>query len=268
MDFLPKTRVQDVIQPYIEKRALQAKNQQFREANGAAIILASHFCELQDKDDLSTPKTDINLMERLLVNTLAFRTAVKTLEPTLERIKAQTMFSDISALNLERYHSFFFYYSGHADECGILLPSGHPFSYLEIIKSVCSCESLEGKPKIFLFDCSRIVASRDSQKQITDNDLPPDCLVVFSTSHKCTAFGDKEKGSFFTQEFVKDVTYYVDAQNPVEVLSVIRDVRKAVGEYVIRRTARRSTQGPEILNTLKSAVTLPHLGMCLYVATT
>ena len=165
--------------------------------SGAAILLANPH--RLSKAELQTPQQDFNLMEQALQG-LNFITVAKLLDDTTEKRQVKEIITQTSRLDLARYASFLFYYSGHADESGLVLPDSHMIEYSFVIESVCKCESLQGKPKIFIFDCSRspVRGGRVHAEPLTEENIPGDCVVVFATRHKGLAFGNPDKGSFFT----------------------------------------------------------------------
>lgn len=233
------------------KRQVLWRNNDFRpQAAGAAILLANQY--FQGKEDLVSPGLDISIMKDLL-HRLNFATAWKSLNSSVEKRQAQSMLSDITALKLDDYQCFLFYYSGHADAGGIVLPDCHAIKYLEIIQSVCSCESLKDKPKIFIFDCARIVVHSLDQKRILKANIPPHCYVVFSASHDCTAFGDRHKGSFFTCELERAIARQNDR---VDLMGALYEAKVEVSEYVPRRSKGRFSQEPEIISSLEKDTNL------------
>lgn len=238
------------------KRQVLWRNNDFRpQAEGAAVLLANQY--FQGKEDLVSPGLDISIMKDLL-HRLNFATAWKSLNSSVEKRQAQSMLSDITALKLDDYQCFLFYYSGHADAGGIVLPDCHAIKYLEIIQSVCSCESLKDKPKIFIFDCARIVVHSLDQKRILKANIPPHCYVVFSASHDCTAFGDRHKGSFFTCELERAIA---QQNERVDLMGALYEAKVEVSEYVPRRSKGRFSQEPEIISSLEKDTNLMfHLG--------
>ena len=248
----------EVLNELISKQIDRRKNNEIPRPIGAAIILANQYCA--HKEAISTPKHDINLMENLL-QTLNFATAVKNFDHSVDKWKAGKMIAQIASLQLKQYVCFLFYYSGHADEHGMILPDGHVIEFGDVIQSLARCKSLEGKPKIVIFDCSRslVPKAEEKKKPLTQADLPSDFLVIFSASHSNYAFGDRETGSFLTHDFVKAVQHYVHEQVPKNLSSVVDEVCKGVEEYVLRRSRGRHTQKPQVLNSLKGVITLPNL---------
>ena len=235
----------------LSKRQVLWRNNELRpQAAGAAVLLANQY--YHGRETLASPGLDISIMKRLL-HRLNFATAWKSFSSSVEKRQAQLMLSDITALKLDDYRCFLFYYSGHADAGGIGLPDCHAIQYLEIIKSVCSCESLKDKPKIFIFDCTRNVVRGLEQKQILEANIPPHCLVVFSASHDRTAFGDRQKGSFFTCELESAVARQNDR---VDLMVAISEAKMEVSEYVPRRSKGRFSQEPEIISSLQKDANL------------
>ncbi len=273
-DILEKGMIEELIHDSQAKRK-NVRNQDSREPVGAAMVLSNSFGGYR-KPVLKSPTVDIKLMEHFLVHKLGFMTLSKSFLSTLEYWGVKKMFADISRLELDQYPSFLFYYSGHADESGILLPSGHLFEYREIIDSVCQCRSLREKPKIFVFDCSRVAvvptrsirpgsASRSSENsnsstergRLSQNDLPCDCLIIFAAGHHQSAVGHPEEGSYFTQDFVKTLGCYIDDNIPVRLGEALANVCKLVREYALRNA--EMLQKPEVLSTLNVPVMLPSL---------
>lgn len=177
-----------------------------RHPPGSAILLTNpHRPGLP----LRTPRKDVNIMEQTL-RRLNFVVAVKVMDSSLEKRQVKEIIAQISDLDLTEHSSFLFYYSGHGDESGLVLPDGHMIEYKNVISSVCECESLQGKPKIFLFDCSRTSLPVGSfhVESISKETTPPDCLVVFATQHHGRAFGDPDRGSFFTTNLAECLSHY------------------------------------------------------------
>lgn len=279
-DGLEKGMIEELVHGS-KKTIKNARNQESRRTPaGAAMVLTSPFCTLRP-DDLKTPEVDARLTEDLLVQKLGFVAVSKELPRTLKYWDAKKMFADISQLELAHYPSFLFYYSGHGDESGILLPSGDLFGYREVVDSVCRCRSLQEKPKVFIFDCSRIkvaaslgvscerreqrIGSCPAERQrLTESDLPHDCLVVFAAGHHQSAVGRRGEGSTFTNYFVEAVSNHIDDNVPVNFEKALADVCKRVRQFVIRIPGHGRPQEPEVLSTLSQRVPimLPSLGKC------
>lgn len=173
---------------------------------GSAILLTNpHRPGLP----LRTPREDMNIMEQAL-RRLNFTLAAKVMDSSSKKRQVKEMIAQISDLDLTKYSSFLFYYSGHGDESGLVLPDGHMIEYKDIISIVCECRSLLGKPKIFLFDCSRtsVPVSSFHVESLSKKTTLPDCLVAFATQHHGRAFGDPERGSFFTTNLAESLSHY------------------------------------------------------------
>ena len=196
--------VQDVIF-YAKKFPSDYRRGDSHPAGSAVLLTNPHRPGLP----LRTPRKDVDIMEQTL-RRLDFAVAVKVMDSSLEKRQVKEMIAQISDLDLTEHSSFLFYYSGHGDESGLVLPDGHMIEYGDVISSACECKSLQGKPKIFLFDCSRTSLPVSSLRvaSLSKEMTPPDCLVVFATQHHGRAFGDPERGSFFTTNLAECLSHY------------------------------------------------------------
>ena len=248
----------------LNKKREQRKNNEGKlqkKPSGAALVLANQHCNF--KPELASPKHDLNLMVALL-SSLDFTIAHKNLDRSKSKWDVREMIDDISLLKLEDHCCFLFYYSGHADENGILAPDGHVIPYAYVIQKVGECESLSEKPKIFIFDCSRASLKKETvakEKALNKSDLPSDCLVAFSASCGGYAFGQRTSGSFFTQDFVKAVSYFCHSrQSHRDLLGVLEEVSRGVREYVPKRSEGTYRQEGVIISTLDKPMWLPDIG--------
>ena len=270
LDSLKQARAPETIKAQKQPPDLPDKNRERVENNeaklrsrslGAAIVVANQYCDF--KKELASPQHDLNLMVGLL-SSLDFAIAHKNMDRLETKLNVREMINDISLLKLEDCCCFLFYYSGHADENGILTPDGHIIPYAHIIQKAGECESLSGKPKIFIFDCSRASLKNEAvtkDKELTKSSLPSDSLVIFSTSCGGHAFGERTSGSFFTREFEKAVLHFCRGQQgPRDLQGVLEEVSQGVREYVPLRSKGRYRQEAVVVSTLEKPILLPDLG--------
>lgn len=121
--------------------------------------------------------------------------------------------------NYDEYSCFMFYYSGHGTSNGLLLSDGCCMRYSDIVDSIASINSLDGKPKLFIFDSCRKVPQKPKEKHgilknlfhkekiesETDiqNKIPVDTLICFSTNEGTESYSGDNVGSLFTTRLTK-----------------------------------------------------------------
>lgn len=110
---------------------------------------------------------------------------------------------------LQQYHCFFFYFTGHGVSNSIVFKDGTlPFS--AIIEKIGELKALTNRPKIFVFDCCRVhkqqskfqvIKSAISKPPQEEPGLPPDCLICYAATNQKKAMGNKDDGGYYTRHF-------------------------------------------------------------------
>ena len=112
----------------------------------------------------------------------------------------------LKTTSLKECPCFVFYYSGHGKECGIQLDATTTFPFLTIIDAINSLRDLEGKPKVFIFDCCRVFDEEQKSHKNCKVESYRDCVIAYACSRGEEAFiynlpGYMENSSIFTKAF-------------------------------------------------------------------
>ena len=123
----------------------------------------------------------------------------------MEARDVENLLYKLRTTNLKECPCFVFYYSGHGRECGIQLDAITTFPFLTIIDSIHSLSDLQGKPKVFIFDCCRVFDEPEHHKNCKVESYT-DCVIGYACSRGEKAFisnlpGYMENNSVFTKAF-------------------------------------------------------------------
>lgn len=175
--------------------------------------------------------------------------------------------------NHKDYSAFFFYYTGHGVAEGVVLNDGNMVEYTDIVNIVSNIRALEGKPKIFVFDCCKVRQRnegpysrdrqrytapkrlfnqeiRNHQKMYPDSYPPPDCLICFSASEGCPSFMDESEGSYYTIVLSNALRQLGKSLSLTEII-----LQVCGGTYEVARY-RGDDQHPFFLSTLNKGLIL------------
>ena len=147
---------------------------------------------------------------------------LKYVSTTFKRVGAEIMFEQrykgmelqdvenllikLKTTNLKKCPCFVFYYTGHGKDCGIQLDAYSTFPFLDIIDAITSLPDLAGKPKVFIFDCCRVVEEENPERRNNCKiQSYKDCVIAYACSTGEKAFISNsphmENNSIFTKAF-------------------------------------------------------------------
>lgn len=116
-----------------------------------------------------------------------------------------SLLNTLKSMNLKSCPCFIFYYSGHGKNCGIQLDEDNTFSFRKILDAITSLSDLEGKPKVFIFDCCRVYDDQPECRKNCKAESYTDCLIAYACSSGEQAFISNspyaENNSIFTKAF-------------------------------------------------------------------
>ena len=125
---------------------------------------------------------------------------------------------------LEKHSCFMLYYSGHGVANGIIGSNGKVVPYRDIVNKIGNLNVIGGKPKIFVFDCSRCddpqllnnlqnqggmsysqqIEEHLRQDRSMGGYPPPDCILCFSAGEGTGS----TVGSYFTTELCRSLQQF------------------------------------------------------------
>ena len=124
----------------------------------------------------------------------------------METRDVENLLDKLRNTSLKECPCFVFYYSGHGKECGIQLDANTTFPFLTIVDCIYSLKDLEGKPKVFIFDCCRVLDDKPENHKNCKVESYTDCVIAYACSRGEEAFisnlpGYTENSSIFTKAF-------------------------------------------------------------------
>ena len=163
--------------------------------------------------------------------------------PCLERTGAvnltgsscEEVLNNLDRNELKRYSCYMLYYSGYGVASGVLGSNEKVIPYKDIVNKVGHLNAIVGKPKIFVFDCSRYdnpkildinlqnqgdtanvsygqeLEERLRQDQSVAGYPPPDCILCFSASEGVSVSMETTSlaaGSYFTTELCRSLQQF------------------------------------------------------------
>lgn len=213
----------------------QVLSYDIKEPVGYALLLGCDTTPSQQHPSPSV-REDLNSMEDTLK-----RIDWKTYNPCLDGTCAidltidscEQIINNLETPELSRYSCFMLYYSGHGVGNGIVGSNGRIVPYKDIVTKISCLKVVEGKPKIFIFDCCRKKAEKEMenlqnqlnklnlsyneeiedhlrQDQLTNVYPPPDSILCFSACEHSPADHtvDKTKGSYFTMKLCHTLFHF------------------------------------------------------------
>lgn len=116
----------------------------------------------------------------------------------------ENLLNQLKTMDLRECPCFIFYYSGHGKDCGIQLDENSTFSFRRIVELITSLPDLEGKPKVFIFDCCRVFSESPGCKPCEAESFT-DCVIAYACSKGEQAFisnsPNMKNNSIFTKAF-------------------------------------------------------------------
>ena len=123
----------------------------------------------------------------------------------MELQDVENLLTKLKTTSLKKCPCFVFYYTGHGKDCGIQLDADSTFPFLDIIGTITSLPDLAGKPKVFIFDCCRVVDEEPERRNNCKIQSYKDCVIAYACSTGEKAFisnsPHKENNSIFTKAF-------------------------------------------------------------------
>lgn len=226
---------------------------------GYALLLGSSRYNTSD-GPLKCVETDLEVMKNVLKD--SGWTVESPYGCNTEREGCRKKIKELGQANLACYSCFMFYFSGHGSKEGMLFqPDGGVLPFKEAIDSVVALESLQGKPKILIFDCCRTDCGSTEGNPLKSlgEDFASrynDTIICFACTANTAAMALGNAGSIFTQNFAKKLEEFGKEMSFVELLT------QAKGEtyhMTSSRFGRAMAQQPVSYSGLNSQLLLKGL---------
>ena len=128
----------------------------------------------------------------------------------MEYQDVQSLLNTLKAVDLKSCPCFIFYYSGHGKDCGIQLDENDTFPFRTIVDTITSLPDLEGKPKVFIFDCCKVYSNQPERPKNCKTESFTDCLIAYACSDGEQAYISSSpymrNNSIFTKAFCTMLT--------------------------------------------------------------
>ena len=184
----------------------------------------------QPKDFLPVDK-DVKLMSTVLGDHGWYFTSPNMSHSSLSSREWDDCLERVYTTHLDSFSSFLFYYTGHGNSKGVLLSDGSCKPYKDIVTEISSINSLDRKPKIFIFDCCRLHKEQSSwnffkgltkfhNEHIAINYPPSDTVICYSASEGAQCFSHDDNGSFYTQELTRKLSVFMDRLSFHEIVTL------------------------------------------------
>lgn len=205
-----------------------------KEPVGYALLLG---CETHTSQEHPSPsvREDINSMENTLkkLDWKVYSPCVdgtRTIDLTVD--SCEQIINNLESPELNECSCFMLYYSGYGVASGVVGSSGRVVTYKDIVTKLSGLATIEGKPKIFIFDCCRNKAQKEMenlqnqfgkmnlsyneeledrlrQDRSTNDYPPPDCVLCFSACEGSTGHMTyKMNGSYFTRKLCHTLLHF------------------------------------------------------------
>lgn len=186
----------------------------------------------------------------------------------MELQDVENLLNKLKTLDLRDCPCFIFYYSGHGKDCGIQLDENTTYHFHKIIDVIASLPDLEGKPKVFIFDCCRVFPNEPANYGPCKAEAYTDCIIAFACSSGEVAFMSNlpyttANSSIFTKVFCSTLMSKHCQWPLVSILIHANSLtRKSMREYLVQARSvadnreSLSTQTPQVMVKLQKQLYL------------
>ena len=261
-EFYPATQLMDHEKPFVVHDNRFLKRYTINPPLGYALLLGSSKFDATS-EPLLCVKTDLKTMKCVLEDTgwhvkapYGPSTSGENYADAMEELRGK---SDLSS-----YSCFMFYFSGHGTPEGMLLQPHNLAPFKEVIDAIQGIKSLEGKPKILIFDCCRQDSTDHSaafsQREGNANVLKlgehfaethNDMIVCFACTHNTKSLSAVSHGSLFTMHLATALSRFSHDLSFVEIVDQAKG-----GTLHIARQLFRSNQQPVSYSGLNAQLLL------------
>ena len=198
---------------------------------GFALLTGNDRLPRDQVEDFLPVEKDMKLMSDVLGDHGWYFTTPNLPLSCLSSREWDDCLEQVYATCLDSYSSFLFYYSGHGNSKGVLLSDGSCKPYKDIVTTISSINSLDHKPKIFIFDCCRLHKEHSSWNFFKDltkihneheaiNYPPSDTIICYSANEGMRSFSHDDHGSFYTQELSRKLNLFMDRLSFQELVTL------------------------------------------------
>ena len=258
----PATQLLDHEKPFVVRDSRFLKRYTINSPLGYALLLGSSQFDATT-EPLLCVKTDLVIMETVLKDTgwhvkapYGPSTSWENYTDAMEELREKS--------DLRSYSCFMFYFSGHGTPEGILLQPQTLVPFKGVIDAIQGIKSLEGKPKILIFDCCRQDSTTHSAgfNEVGGNpnvlklgehfaETHNDMIVCFACSHNTKSLSAVSHGSLFTMHLVTALSRFSHDLSFVEILDQAKG-----GTLHIARQLFHSNQQPVSYSGLNAQLLL------------